>query len=132
MLINPRNNWYTDTMRVKRETDVERGSLTDTERVEIMSAVPCRVYRNNAPNAKHGDVSASYAASDKLACALDVDIRAGDEILITRGGALGKGGEEARYFAGSPEKYYEPFGGIKAGLAHQEIPLSSEERIKRL
>ncbi|MDR0817957.1 MAG: hypothetical protein LBN43_00060 [Oscillospiraceae bacterium] len=131
MLVNPKNNWYTDTMRVCRDQDVPNGAVTNTARVEIMLGIPCRVYQNSKPNVKMSDNAADYAPSDKLACSNDVDIREGDEIWVTRGGRLGYANSEQRYYAGKAAKYYEPFGGVKMGLAHQEIPLSGEERVKR-
>ena len=74
--------------------------------------------------------AASVTGESKLACANSVDIRAGDEVHITRGGRLGQNSGELRFFAGRPEKYYEPFGAVMPGLAHQEVALLEEERIK--
>ena len=58
-----------------------------------------------------------------------MDVRAGDELVITRGGRLGKPGPVIRAFAGEPNLYYEPFGAIIPGLAHQEIRLLQQERV---
>ena len=69
-------------------------------------------------------------ASEKLACSLEEDIRAGDELLIVRGGALGMAGEPERYFAGKPQKYYDPVGGAMTGLEHQEIGLFMQEIVR--
>jgi len=65
-----------------------------------------------------------------LACANSVDIKAGDELFITPGGKLGQKGPEKRYFAGEPFPYYEPFGGVRPKLAHQQVPLSGDSRVK--
>ena len=37
---------------------------------------------------------------------------------------------DERYFADTPERYYEPFGAVMPGLAHQEITLLKQERVK--
>ena len=59
-----------------------------------------------------------------------MDVRAGDELLIHRGKRLGKAGPTVRAFAADPNVYYEPFGAIIPGLAHQEVRLLQEEVVK--
>jgi hypothetical protein len=132
MLVNPKNDWYTDTMRVCRETNERDGAVTRTKRVEIMSGVPCRIYDGGKLNLKPGDTGASVGGNVKLACSNDIDLHEGDEVWITRGGRLGHKNSEQRYYAGCPAKYYEPFGGVNAGLAHAEVPLYAAERGKRI
>ena len=56
-------------------------------------------------------------------------LQPGDEIIVKRGGRLGRQGPTIRAFAGDPNLYYEPFGAIIPGLAHQEIRLLQQERV---
>lgn len=72
------------------------------------------------------DNAARVSSTDKLACDIATDIRAGDELLVTRGGALRRGGEPERYFAGNPQHYYDPVGGALTGLEHLEVGLLME------
>jgi len=74
------------------------------------------------------DTAAQVDPSDTLACDNEVDIRAGDEIMVVRGGMLGSGKKPQRYFAGLPVNYYEPIGGVVPNLAHQAVPLTGEKR----
>ena len=121
-------DWYTDSMEVRRVQSVKVGNLTRKERVTVLSGVPCRIYRSNDRPVSATQTAAGVRQDAKLALANGVDIRAGDELLITRGGCLGKSGPVERYFAGTPQAYYEPFGAVIPGLAHQEIVLMQEER----
>ena len=57
-------------------------------------------------------------------------IHEGDELVITRGGRLGHAVDVIRAFAGAPHIYYEPFGAVMPGLAHQEVKLLEEERVR--
>ena len=65
-----------------------------------------------------------------LQCGNEVDIEAGDELLIHRGAVLGKEIKRVRAFASEPNHYFEPFGAVLPGLAHQEIRLLQEERVR--
>lgn len=123
-------NWYTDTVDIYRVTDVADGALTRHERQLVAEGVPCRVYRSGDNPIRMSRQAASIQQTDKLACGLDADIRDGDELIITRGAKLGKPGPVTRAFAADPVYYYEPFGAVIPGLAHQEIPLLQEERTK--
>lgn len=123
-------DWYTDTADVFRNEKVSDGKLTRMERKQILSSIPCRVYRTQPKGPAMSQNTASIQQTDKLACGLDVDIRPGDELRIHRGNALGCSGTEQRYFAGEPDRYYEPFGAVMPGLAHQEVPLLKQERVK--
>ena len=49
---------------------------------------------------------------------------------VEKAARLGYALQETRYFAGDPDLYYEPFGAVLPGLAHQEITLLSQERAK--
>ena len=123
-------DWYTDKMDVYRTVNAKEGALTRKSRERVLENVPCRIYRPSARGPTMSQTAASYSGESKLACDNSVDIRAGDELRIVRGGMLGHSGGELRFFAGRPEKYYEPFGAVMPGLAHQEVTLLEEERIK--
>lgn len=123
-------DWYTDTVDVYRVTPVKKGNLTTHERTQVSAGIPCRIYQESDHGISMQPQAAKISQTDKLACDNDVDIKAGDELLITRGGALGKSREVIRAFAGEPSYYYEPFGAVIPGLAHQEITLLQEERVK--
>ena len=123
-------DWYTDTVDIYRVTDVADGALTRHERQLVAEGVPCRIYRSGDNPIRMSRQAASIQQTDKLACGLDADIRDGDELIITRGAKLGKPGPVTRAFAADPVHYYEPFGAIIPGLAHQEITLRQEERTK--
>lgn len=122
-------DWYTDRMDIYRATDVKEGALTRKERVKVQKDVPCRIYRPGARGPAMSQTAASVTSESKLACDNSVDICAGDELHITRGGMLGQTGKALRFFAGRPEKYYEPFGAVMPELSHQEIILLEEERL---
>lgn len=123
-------DWYTDTVDIYRVTDVADGALTRHERQQVAEGVPCRIYRSGDNPIRMSQQAASIQQTDKLACGLDVDIHAGDELIVTRGAKLGRAGPVTRAFAADPVYYYEPFGAVIPGLAHQEITLRQEERTK--
>lgn len=117
------SGWYTDTVDVFRVVNSTAGNITRQERQQVGKAIQCRVYssQKNGPNMT--DNAARVSSTDKLACDIATDIRAGDELLVTRGGALRRGGEPERYFAGNPQHYYDPVGGALTGLEHLEVGL---------
>lgn len=123
-------DWYTDTMDVWRNVPVKDGNLTRHERVQVSAGTPCRVYQSDNKPVSMSQTASSVSQNDHLACDISVDIRAGDELIITRGGKLGRPGPTIRAFASDPNLYYEPFGAIMPGLAHQEIRLMEQERVK--
>lgn len=114
-------DWYTDRMDVFRIQDVRSGSLTRRERTQVATGVPCRIYQSTKPAVSLQSPAASVRGISKLMCGLAVDLRAGDELMVTRGGTV------KRYFAGEPVDYPEPFGGVLTGLAHKELSISEEE-----
>ena len=63
-------------------------------------------------------------------CDTSVDIRAGDQLIIHRGAGLGKTAPAIRAFAADPNLYFEPFGAVLPGLAHMEVRLLQQERVK--
>ena len=123
-------DWYTDRMDVYRVAEVKDGNLTRQERQQVLKAIPCRIYQSDNKPINMTQTAANIQQNDHLACDISVDIQAGDELIITRGGKLGKPGPKIRAFAADPNLYYEPFGAIIPGLAHQEIRLLQQERVK--
>ena len=124
-----RNDWYTDTMSIYRTQEVMDGSLTRHERALVSENIPCRIYQSDNRTINMTETASNVDQSDHLACDISVDVRAGDEIIVKRGGRLGRQGPTIRAFAGDPNLYYEPFGAIIPGLAHQEIRLLQQERV---
>lgn len=122
-------DWYTDAMSIYRVQETMDGNLTRHERVQVSENIPCRIYQSDNRPINMAETAANLKESDHLACDVSVDVRAGDELVITRGGRLGKPGPVIRAFAGEPNLYYEPFGAIIPGLAHQEIRLLQQERV---
>ena len=123
-------DWYTDTADVYRTTEKTEGKLTRKERALVLSGVPCRVYQDDAKAVNMTQASSDISQESMLACGKSADIRPGDELIIHRGGRLGKAVFDARVFAGEPHYYFEPFGAVVPGLAHQEIKLLQQERVK--
>lgn len=122
-------DWYTDTMDIYRVQDVQDGALTRHERQRVQAGIPCRVYQSDNKPINMTTTAADVQQNDHLACDISIDVRAGDELMITRGGRLGRTGPVIRAFAADPNLYYEPFGAIMPGLAHQEIRLLQQERV---
>ena len=118
-------DWYTDTVDVYRDVAKTENNLTTHERQMVYEAVPCRVYRNTPGAISMSQTAASIKDESMLACDNSVDIRAGDELIIHRGGLP----HTTRAFAGDPHYYTEPFGAVIPGLAHQQIKLLQEERV---
>ena len=125
------SDWYTDTVDVYRDVEVKDGNLTRHERKEVLTAQPCRVYHANDRPIGMSQTAASIKQDSMLACDNSVDIHAGDELIIHRGGRLGKSLFDTRAFAGDPHYYFEPFGAVIPGLAHQEIIILQEERVSQ-
>ena len=90
------SNWYTDLVDVYRVVNTTAGNIDTQTRQQVGSSIPCRVYSSQKNGPSMQDGAARVNSTDKLSCAVDVDIRAGDELLVTRGGALGRGGEAER------------------------------------
>lgn len=122
-------DWYTDLMDIYRVQATQDGTLTRHERVQVSASVPCRIYQSDNKPIRMSQTASSVSQNDHLACGISVDIRAGDELIITRGGRLGRPGPTIRAFASDPNLYYEPFGAIMPGLAHQEVRLMEQERV---
>lgn len=123
-------DWYTDRMDIRRVVPAKDGALTVHKRELVAKNVPCRIYRAGAHGPRMQPTAAYTESEDKIACANSVDVRAGDELLIRRGGGLGELHPAIRAFAGDPVYYHEPFGAVMPGLAHQEIGLLQKEYVE--
>lgn len=121
--------WYTDTVDVWRVVSTLDGSLTRNTRQQISTGTPCRLYQQNMADITMNPTAADIKQSDFLQCDNSVDIQAGDELLIHRGAGLGQEVAAIRAFAGDPNYFFEPFGAVLPGLAHQEIRLMQQERV---
>lgn len=124
------NDWYTDLADVYRVQNRQEGALTKQERVLVAEGIPCRVYRNSVHGPRMQSTAAKAEQEDKLACANEEDIQAGDELILRRGARLGQSRQRMRAFAGEPAYFYEPFGAVLPGLAHQELALLQMEYLK--
>lgn len=120
-------DWYTDRLKVRRVVSARDGALTVHRRETVSEDVPCRIYRSGGRGPRMQSTAAYTEGEDKLACANEVDIRPGDELLIRRGGGLGQTRQIIRAFAGEPAYFYEPFGAVLPGLAHQEVAFLEKE-----
>ena len=123
-------DWYTDLVDIHRVAPVQDGALTKHERVLVAEREPCRVYRSGVHGPRMQSNAAMTEGEDKLACANEVDIMPGDELLIRRGAVLGETRQTIRAFAGEPADFYEPFAAVLPGLAHQEVGLLQKEYLK--
>lgn len=126
------SNWYTDTVDIYRVVTVPNGNLDRQERQKINDApIPCRIYKPEKGGPNITGTAARERSSEKMSCDLFVDIQAGDELLIVRGGNLGHKNKQERYFAGNPVQYYDPVGGALTGLQHKEVGLLMDNVIGR-
>lgn len=123
-------DWYTDTADVFRTVCTKEGNLTRQDRVQVLEGVSCRVYRSDDRAVSMSQTAANIKQESMLACDNAVDIRTGDELLIHRGAGLGEETFDLRAFAGEAHCYFEPFGAVAPGLAHQQIKLLQEERVR--
>lgn len=122
-------DWYTDTVDIWRVQEATTGSLTKHTRELVTQGVPCRIYRNTDRQDNFTQTAADGGMVFKIACDNAVDIRMGDELIVHRGGGLGQATGDIRAFASDPTQYFEPFGAVIPGLAHQEVYLLQQERI---
>jgi hypothetical protein len=123
-------NWYTDSMSISRNVAYKVGNIDKKKREELYKDIPCRIYSTKRTSPSMKDTAATATAMDKVACDVSVDLKVGDMLMIVRGGALGSNREPERYFAGLPQPFYDPVGGVLSGLEHQEAVLLMDEVIK--
>ena len=73
--------WYTDTVDIYRVSAQKQGNVTRQERQKVNTVpVLCRIYSPKKDGPVMTDNASRERASEKLACDLSVDIRAGDEL----------------------------------------------------
>ena len=94
--------WYTDTVDVWRVVPDESKALISNSREQVLTAVPCRVYRSGKKAIQMQQTAANINQEDSLACGLGVDIRPGDELIIHRGARIGRNFANIRAFASDP------------------------------
>lgn len=124
------SDWYTDTVDIWRVVPITTDGLTTHIPKELYTAVPCRIYQSDSQPIHMEETAAHIKQADRLMCAVDVDIQTGDQLILHRGAGLGKPAPAIRAFAADPNLYFEPFGAVLPGLAHQEIRLLQQERVK--
>lgn len=123
-------DWYTDTVDIWRVQATTTNSLTSNALVELYSGIPCRIYQSDSQPINMEQTAAHIKQADRLMCDTSVDIQAGDQLIIHRGAGMGKTAPAIRAFAADPNLYFEPFGAVIPGLAHQEIRLLQQEVVK--
>lgn len=124
------SDWYTDTVDIWRATPTVTGNLTTNTLTQLYTAVPCRIYQSDNQPINMEQTAAQIKQADRLMCDTSVDIQAGDQLIIHRGAGLGKAVPDIRAFAADPNLYFEPFGAVLPGLAHMEVRLLQQERVK--
>lgn len=120
------SGWFTDLMDIYRVEAVTTGALTRQERVLVASAVPCRIYSPQKVNINLRQAASAVYGDEKLACAVDTDIEAGDELIVMRGAALGRKTKPVRYIASQPVLYFDPVGAAATGLEHMEVGIHAD------
>ena len=123
-------DWYTDTVDVSRIQNQTTNNLTTQQRVPVSTGTPCRIYQSDNQPINMQQDAAYIKQADRLMCDPSVDIQPGDQLIIHRGAVLGRTAPDIRAFAADPNYYFEPFGAIMPGLAHQEIRLLQQEIVK--
>lgn len=122
--------WYTDTVDVYRVVPTKSHNLTKNTRQKIYSQLPCRIYRSENSKIRMDQTAAGINEGMNIALDNKYVIKAGDELIVFRGGGLGKKDFKERAFAGDPHYHFEPFGGVFPKLSHQEIQLLKMERVE--
>ena len=123
-------DWYTDTVDIWRVVPSTTNNLTTNTLTQLYTAVPCRVYQSDNQPINMEQTAAHIKQADRLMCDTSVDIQPGDQLIIHRGAGLGKTAPAIRAFAADPNLYFEPFGAVIPGLAHMEVRLLQQERVK--
>ena len=125
------DGWYTDLVDIYRVQNGKSGNVTRQERVkQNPKGIPCRICSSRPTGPSMPKGAAKTENTEILNCSVDTDIKPGDELKVVRGGNLGKQNEQERYFAGKPQVYYDPVGGILSGLEHMEVAIFTDEIIK--
>ena len=124
------SSWFSDLMDVYRVVTTATSGLSRPQRQLVLEAVPCRVYSNQKNNINLRNTAATVREDEKLACAIDTDIQAGDELIVTRGGTMGRGIRTERYIASQPTLYFDPVGSAATGLEHMEVGLHADNIVR--
>lgn len=129
-MYNATRLWYTDLFKVYRSMQKTKLGVTmNEERILIASGCRGRIYRKSSPSLNNNPQASELAFNDQLMCDVEIDIKAGDEIVVWRGYHIGKSTEEGQvYIAGQPADYYVPFGGVKPDVEHKQVPLQNTQR----
>lgn len=129
-MYNATKQWYTDLFKVFRSVQVDKLGVTENTKRILISKDNCgRVYRKSSPNLTNNPQASELSFNDQLMCETDLDIRAGDEIVVLRGYFIGKCNNEGDvYIAGEPADYYTPFGGVAPDVEHKQVPLQKQRR----
>lgn len=122
--------WYTDIVDVYRVVNVTEGNIDTQTWQQVGKSIPCRVYNSQKNGPSMQDSASRITSNDKLSCDIGTDIREGDKLLVTRGGALGFQNQTERYFAGNPQNYFDPVEGAVTGLSHMEVGLMLQEIVR--
>lgn len=122
-------DWYTDIMQIWRNVSANENNLTTLAPQMIAENVPCRVYQSDSQPINMQQTAAYVKQNDRLMCGIDTDIKAGDKLIIQRGGGLGYTPVTIRAYAADPNYFYEPYGAVMPGLAHIEVRLLQQERV---
>ena len=117
-------DWYTDLADVYRVVPEKTGNLTRHRRENVLSAVPCRIYRGAGRPVDMRQDAARVKQSSKLAADNAADIREGDELIITRGGRLGQARDKTGPSGDRPAGGGE---GEVNGLYHDRLPEQDAE-----
>ena len=128
-------DWYTDTMSIYRVREVLDGNLTRHERALVSGNIPCRIYQSDNRPINMAETAALnpglfrvYGRDGQYRPLGEGGLRFPNQ-LVEEGWVHPSSVLRFRAFAGEPNLYYEPFGAIIPGLAHQEIRLLQQERV---
>lgn len=127
----PSHYTYTDTFDSYRVVETLDGGITKHTRQQVLKDIPCRAYNNPTPDIQMSEQAATTSGGNTLCCDIGLDIRAGDEIIVHRYGNNGDTTPiDTRYFAGRPNEYRMPFGGVWCDIEHIQVALYNEQRVE--
>ena len=128
-MLNNTYQWYTDLFNVYRVQQITNLGITTDKRILVTENQRGRIYRKSGSQLNNQLQAAELTINDNLMCNIDVDIKAGDLIEVSRGYFIGKfNGNKEQYIAGEPVDYYVPFGGISPDLEHKQVQLQNIKR----
>lgn len=122
------DSWFTDSAVVERVTQTTENNITRNARATVYNGIPCRVYNDSAPTPAPTPTASNLQASLKAAFPEGYEIHPGDEITITRGGAIGKDAGTIIANAGAVHTLYDPVGSVLTALNHTEVALLERTR----